>query len=297
MTTVWSVSIDACSIEKIWSPAATNSGGRLTWARNSLACLTITQAVALLAPRLLSHSTCTPSAVLILDGSSRDSLEILLQGTVAMVWVTRDDPLSYGGTQEKPRLGALLGHGMSPQSSPYERCHGCCSWMRAFEDRWRQEKVNSWLWLSGHLLPTENTHLAREIELIKGFLKELGTPPGRGKRGQSQCWGSWVTWSVLGTWACSALTYLFPPRVFRGSNPSPNYLQMALIKPSQALLRNGRNFPSQTGVTGNQDFLGAITLIRNVAWFLLLILQGTACPKGGHAAEKQGAIFACFSFL
>lgn len=78
---------------------------------------------------------------------------------------------------------------------------------------------------------------------------------------------------------------------------SPTNLQMALIKTSQALLRNNRNFPSQTGITGNQGFPGGITLIRNVGWVLLLILQGTACPKSGHAAEKQGAIFACFSFL
>lgn len=54
------------------------------------------------------------------------------------------------------------------------------------------------------------------------------------------------------------------------------------------------NFPA---ITGNQSFLGGITLIRNIARFLFPVLQGTACPKGGHAAETQGTIFACFSFL
>lgn len=78
---------------------------------------------------------------------------------------------------------------------------------------------------------------------------------------------------------------------------TPNYLQMSLIKTSQAMLRNSRNFPSHTGITGNQGFLSGITLIRNVAWILPLILHGTACPKGGHAAEKQGPVFACFSIL
>lgn len=54
------------------------------------------------------------------------------------------------------------------------------------------------------------------------------------------------------------------------------------------------NFPA---ITGNQSFPGGITLIRNIAQFLFPVLQGTACPKGGHAAETQGTIFACISFL
>jgi len=72
---------------------------------------------------------------------------------------------------------------------------------------------------------------------------------------------------------------------------------MALIETSQALLKNGRNLPNQTGISGNEGFSGGITLIRNVAQFLLLSLQGTACPRGGRAAEREGTIFACFSFL
>jgi len=58
------------------------------------------QAVALLAPRFLSHSTCTPTAVLVLGGSNRHSLEKFLQATVVPAWVTWDDSLSYGDTQE-----------------------------------------------------------------------------------------------------------------------------------------------------------------------------------------------------
>lgn len=88
--------------------------------------------MALLLPRFFSHGACTPTAVPILGGSSRHSLETFLQATV---WGARDDLLSYGGTQEEPCLGALLGRGMSPCSSPYKKCHGYGRWMLAFEDR------------------------------------------------------------------------------------------------------------------------------------------------------------------
>lgn len=78
---------------------------------------------------------------------------------------------------------------------------------------------------------------------------------------------------------------------------TPKHLQMSLIEIPQTMLRNSKNFPSHTGITGNQGFLSDITLIRNAAWILPLILHGTACPKGGHAAEKQGPVSACFSIL
>ena len=79
--------------------------------------------MALLAPRFPSHDACTPSAVFILGGSSRDSLETFLQATVATAWVTWDDPLSYGGTQEQPCLGALLGLQEVPWLPQMDACH------------------------------------------------------------------------------------------------------------------------------------------------------------------------------